>query len=479
MTGQSLLFIHGIARASASGAFFDTIDPASGSPITAVARGGADDVDAAVESARRALAAWRRWRPVDRGRLLTAISSAILRNRDELAALESRDTGKPLAQASADVDAAARYFEFYAGLVDKILGTTIPLGDDFVDYTLREPLGVSAQIVPWNYPLQIGTRGIAPALAAGNTVVVKPASEAPLTLGRIAALALDEGLPVGVLNVVTGPGSDAGAALAGHPGINQLTFTGSVDVGVGVMTAAAKNVVPVVLELGGKSPNVVFADADLDAALPVILRSILQNAGQTCSAGSRLLVHESVADEVLSRLAEKMRAVKIGPGIENPDLGPLISQHQVEHVHGLVTGAVDEGAEVIAGGASAPEAESLGGFFYQPTLLTCSPENAIARDEVFGPVLAALTFADDAEAIELANDTDFGLVTGVWSRDVSRAHVVAREIHAGQIFVNGYGAGGGVEIPFGGYRKSGFGREKGVEGINSYLQTKNVCVRLT
>ena len=474
----SLLFIDGEARPSGSGAFFETIDPATAAPLASVARGGADDVDAAVEAARAALTGWRRWRPADRGRLLTAIGAAILRNRDELAMLESRDTGKPLAQASADVEAASRYFEFYAGLVDKILGTTIPLGDDFVDYTLREPLGVSAQIVPWNYPLQIGTRGIAPALAAGNTVVVKPASEAPLSLGRIAQFALDEGLPVGALNVVTGPGSEAGAALAGHPGINQLTFTGSVDVGVGVMTAAAKNVVPVVLELGGKSPNIVFADADLDAALPVILRSILQNAGQTCSAGSRLIVHESVADEVLTRLAERMRAVKIGRGLENPDLGPLISQYQVDHVHGLVTGAVDEGAEVIAGGAASPEAEELGGFFYQPTLLAVSPTTSIAREEVFGPVLAALTFSDDDEAIALANDTEFGLVTGVWSRDVTRAHVVAREIQAGQIFVNGYGAGGGVEIPFGGYRKSGFGREKGVEGINSYLQTKNVCVRL-
>jgi acyl-CoA reductase-like NAD-dependent aldehyde dehydrogenase len=431
-----------------------------------------------VRAARRAFNVWRRSKPVDRARLLATIASAITQHKEELSKLESLDTGKPLTQAQTDVEVAARYFEFYGGLADKIRGTTIPLGADFLDYTLREPLGVSAQIVPWNYPLQIGSRGIAAALAAGNTVVVKPASEAPLTLVRLGELALASGVPAGVVNVVPGPGTDTGAALASHPDVDQITFTGSVKVGSSVMEAAARNIVPVVLELGGKSPNIVFADADLETALPVILRAILQNAGQTCSAGSRLVIQRSIADEALTRLAAMMSDVRIGPGLEDLDIGPLISQRQIETVDTMVRDAAAAGAEVIAGGAYAPQAEELGGFFYKPTLLRVSPDDAIAREEVFGPVLSALTFDEDEEAIEIANATDYGLVTGIWTCNLGRAHTVAREIRAGQIFVNGYGAGGGVELPFGGFRKSGFGREKGIEGLNSYLQTKNVCICL-
>jgi acyl-CoA reductase-like NAD-dependent aldehyde dehydrogenase len=477
VAARSPLVIDGAVREGSD--YFETRDPATASVLGEIARGTPADVDDAVAAARRAFDPWRRTRPVDRGRILLAVSAAITEHRNAFAELESLDTGKPLKQARADVDVAARYFEFYAGAVDKILGTTIPLGDDFLDYTIREPLGVSAQIIPWNYPMQIGCRGLAAALAAGNTVVAKPAAEASLTLIKLAQLVLEAGLPPGVLNLVPGHGSEVGAALAAHEDVNQVTFTGSVEVGTQVMAAAARTVVPVVLELGGKSPNIVFADADLDAALPVILNSILQNAGQTCSAGARLLVHGAIADEVLSRLGAMMEAVRIGPGIEDPDLGPLISAHQLERVGSMVDDAVEEGAELVTGGKAAPEAERYGGFFYAPTIVVSRPDAAIARDEVFGPVIAAVVFDTDEEAIALANGTEYGLVTGVWTTNVTRAHRVAREIGAGQIYVNGYGAGGGVELPFGGYGKSGFGREKGLEGLSSYLQTKNVCVRLS
>jgi aldehyde dehydrogenase (NAD+) len=475
---RSLLEIGGVSRAAAADEYFETLDPATTCVLGEVAQAEQGDVDDAVAAAREGLGGWSNIKPAERGRILLAISGAISANRETLAELETLDTGKPITQGRADVDAAARYFEFYAGLADKILGTTIPLGAGFLDYTVREPLGVSAQIVPWNYPLQIGSRGIAAALAAGNTVVLKPASEAPLTLGRLARLALVAGLPPGVLNVVTGPGAQVGGALAAHADVNQITFTGSVEVGTQVMEAAARTVVPVVMELGGKSPNLVFADADLDRALPVVLRAILQNAGQTCSAGSRLLVHRPVADEVLTRLAQLMSKVRVGPGIDDPELGPLISHRQLEHVGDMVNQAAREGVEVIVGGTVAPESETYGGFFYSPTLLLAGHDATIAHDEVFGPVLTATIFDDDEEAVALANGTEYGLVSGVWTRDVQRAHVVANAIAAGQVFVNGYGAGGGVELPFGGYRKSGFGREKGIEGLASYLQTKNVCIVL-
>jgi acyl-CoA reductase-like NAD-dependent aldehyde dehydrogenase len=479
MHDQATMVVGGERVPAADGGWIETLDPATGQPLAQVPRGTAEDVDRAVAAAHAAQPAWGALAAAERGRLVQRIGARILEARDELARLESLDTGKPLRQALADVDSAARYFEFYGGLADKVRGTTIPLGADYVDYTVREPVGVSGQIVPWNYPMQIGCRGIAPALAAGNGVVVKPAEDAPLSLLRLAELALEEQLPPGLLNVVTGLGPEAGAALAAHRRVNQITFTGSVATGIAVAQAAAAHVAPVTLELGGKCPNLVFDDADIDTAVPVLLNAIVQNAGQTCSAATRLIVSAAVRDELVERLTDEMRAVSMGRGVDDPQMGPLISAAQRQKVAAFVDRAAEDGATVLAGGRLVAPPGLEDGFFYPATLVDgVSPASAIARDEVFGPVLTVLTFTDEREAVTIANSTDYGLVCGVWTGNVGRAHRVAGALSSGQVFVNGYGAAGGVELPFGGYGHSGYGREKGIEGIESYLQTKNVCVRV-
>ena len=469
------------ARADASdGKTFEVFDPSTGERLATVAKATKADVDRAVKSAQAAMdsKAWGGLAPAERGRIMWRIAAAIRERAEELATLESRDNGKPLRQARTEVQVAARYFEFFAGIADKIMGNTIPLGPGFLDYTLREPIGVSAQIVPWNYPIQIGARGVAPALAAGCAVVLKPSSEAPMTALRLGEIGLACGLPPGALNVVPGTGSEAGTALASHPGINQLTFTGSVDVGVQVAKMAAENVVPVVMELGGKSPNIVFADADVDLAAAGVANAIFQNAGQTCSAGSRLLVERRAHDAFVDRLAGRAKTMRVGPGVSDPDMGPIISKRQLETIERYVAIGTEEGATVAAGGGRPPVPDHPGGFYFEPTLLDgVQPGMRVAQEEIFGPVLAIIGFDDVEEAATLANRSDYGLVAGVWTRDINKAMTLASRIKAGQVYINTYGAGGGVELPFGGYKKSGYGREKGLESLASYTQVKNVCVK--
>lgn len=459
----------------------DVIDPSTAEVCATIIRGGETEIDAAVSAARKASDnGWRHSSFEQRGRILRNISVGIAENRDELTDLESLDTGKPTKQAAIDVAAAARYFEFYASVIETLQGETIPGKDGAFVFTEREPFGVTGHIIPWNYPMQISARTIAPALAAGNCCVLKPAEEAPLTSIRLAQIAIDAGLPKGALNVVPGLGEEAGAALSGHEGIDHVAFTGSREVGTIIARSAAENIVPVTLELGGKSPNIVFPDADLSVAIPTIINSIIQNAGQTCSAGSRLLVHASMYDAVIEEVREGFSKVKIGPGRDDPDLGPLISDVQQRRVSEFVSEAIDanEGEIVIGGGF--PDGDNLKqGYFFEPTLIShVSPDAKIWREEVFGPVLAAAPFENEDHAVELANGTDYGMISAVWTKDIERVHRLIRSLRTAQIFVNSYGAGGGVELPFGGYKRSGYGREKGVAGLLEYMQLKTVLIKL-
>ena len=463
---------------AAGGATLPVIDPSDGAPFAAIARGDAADVDAAVRAAQRAReGAWAKLSPAERGRLLAALSRTIQDHAEELALTEARDCGKPLKQARADAAACARYFEFYAGAADKLHGTTLPYPEGFTVLTWREPHGVTGHIIPWNYPLQIFGRSVGASLAAGNACVVKPAEDACLSLLRVAELAAEAGLPAGALNLVTGLGGEAGAALAEHPGIAHLSFTGSPATGAWVGAAAAKRHCPVTLELGGKSPQIVFADADLALALPALVNAIVQNAGQTCSAGSRLLVERSRYEEVLARLGERFAALRAGPALADLDCGPLIRDTQLARVNGFLADAQRDGIATVARGSVVADAPR-GGYYVAPVLLRDVPrDHRLACDEVFGPVLAAMAFRDEAEAVQLANGTDFGLVAGVWTQDGGRQLRMARAVQSGQVFVNNYGAGGGVELPFGGVKSSGYGREKGFEALYGFTTLKTVAIK--
>ncbi|MGH7883775.1 MAG: aldehyde dehydrogenase family protein, partial [Candidatus Dormibacteraceae bacterium] len=410
--------------------------------------------------------------------VLRRLGQLIRRDLDSLARLESLDTGKPLSQARGDAEVAAQYFEFYADTVKAFHGEVIPsAAADALLLALPEPHGVTAHIVPWNYPLAICARTVAPALASGNCCVLKPAEEAPLTSLRVAELALEAGLPAGAYNVVSGIGIEAGAALAGHPDIDHLSFTGSTTVGSLVSQAAGANHVPVTLELGGKSPQILFADANFGAALAAVAKSIVHNAGQTCSAGTRLLVEHSREQEAVEALREHFAKVQIGPGPSDPELGPLISRAQRERVERLVSIGRGE-ARLVVGGEAPKEPELSGGFYFLPTLFDqVAPAALIAQEEIFGPVLSVIPFGSEREAIELANHTRYGLVAAIWTKDIDRALWLARELRSGQVFVNNFGSSAGVELPFGGAKHSGHGREKGFEALRTYTRTKAVAVK--
>jgi aldehyde dehydrogenase (NAD+) len=475
---MALHFIANTAVRSASGQTLPVIDPATGETYDTLERGNAADIDAAVSAARHCFdTSWSRLTAAERGRLLMKLSAKVAEHANELAALEQRDCGKPVKQAKADALALVRYFEFYAGAGDKLHGDTIPYLDGYSVLTWREPHGVTGHVIPWNYPMQIFGRSVGGALAAGNVCVVKPSEDACLSILRVAELAAEVGFPLGAINIVTGYGHEVGDALARHPGIDHISFTGSPRVGTLIQQVAAERHCPVTLELGGKGPQIVFDDADVDAALPFIVNAIVQNSGQTCSAGSRLLVQRGVYEAVLQRVGEAFTALRAGPPAMDLDLGPLIRQSQLERVRGFLDEARAAGIATVAQGHVVDEVNASG-FYAAPTLLRDVPaDHRLAQEEVFGPVLAAMPFDDEDHAVQLANATAFGLVAGVWTRDGARQFRMARRVKAGQVFINNYGAGSGVELPFGGVKSSGYGREKGFEALRGFTTLKTVAFR--
>ena len=448
--------------------------PATGQRFAWLAGGGATEIDAAVRAARGALAGeWGRTTATERGRLMMGFASLVLIHAERLAWIEAHDTGKPISQALADMRAVARYFEFYGSAADKVHGDVIPYLNGYNVSVVREPLGVTAHITPWNYPAQMFGRSLAPALAMGNATVIKPAEEACLVCLELGRLALEAGFPPGALNIVTGLGEQAGAALTAHPDINFISFTGSPEVGRLVQAAAAQHHIPVVLELGGKSPQVVFEDADLELAATTVCKAITQNAGQTCSAGSRVLVQRSVFDRFATLLASRFDALRIGRPEDDADLGPVINQTQQRRVLDFIENARRDGLPVIAEARLAPSLKD--GFFVPPVVFgPAPPDNALVCQEVFGPVLVAQIFDTEEDAVQLANGTEFGLVAGVWTRDGARQQRMAKNIVSGQVFINCYGAGGGVELPFGGTKRSGHGREKGLMALEEFSTTKTI-----
>lgn len=473
------MFVGGRYVEAGRGRRMETVDPATGKAFADFPAGDASDVERAVENSRAAFkGVWRDVTPVNRARILARAAALIRRDAERLAAIETFDSGKPLGESRGDVETAAAYFEYYAGVADKQQGDTIPLGPDYMSFTLHEPVGVTAHVIPWNFPLVTTARGVAPALATGCTAVVKPATQTPLTAMALGGLLKEAGLPDGVYNVVTGRGAEVGDALTGHPDIAHVTFTGSVATGIDVMKKAAERVTSVTLELGGKSPVVVLADADIDAAVEGTLKAIYLNAGQVCSAGSRLVIDRSVHAQMMDKLVRRAAALTIGHGITAPQLGPLVSEGHRRTVSAYVQEARQRGISVAAGGGEVTVPGCEGGYFYAPTILDdVAGSDPVIQEEIFGPVLCVQIVDTPEEAIAVANDTPFGLCAGIYTRDITRALRFARDIESGQVFINQYFAGG-VATPFGGTKLSGFGREKGLAALTSYYQVKCITARI-
>ncbi|MCO5064288.1 MAG: aldehyde dehydrogenase family protein [Rhizobiaceae bacterium] len=454
------------------------INPSDGNEIGVIARGTVDHVDEAVSAGQAASRGeWGRFDAVSRGRLMLRLCELIHRDADRLARLESLDVGKPLSQARSDVAVIARYFEYYGSAADKVQGETIPSQSSYTVMTFWEPYGVTGHIVPWNYPLQMMGRSLAPSLAMGNAVVLKPAEDTSLTALALARLVEEAGFPAGSFNVVTGIGSEVGAALSRHPGIGHVSFTGSPEVGTLVQQAAAVNAVPVRLELGAKSPQVVFADAPLESAADTIVRGIAQNSGQTCAAGTRVLIESSIYDSFTSMLAERFKLLRAGPSDLDLDMGPVVNASQQRRIENYLALGRQDGLPVLAHGEIESNAPS-GGFYVRPTLFGDVPANhRLAQEEIFGPVLVVIRFEGEDEALHVANNTPYGLAAGIWTTDLGCGLRLAHGVKSGQVFVNNYGAGGGVELPFGGVKRSGHGREKGLEALYGFATLKTIAVK--
>jgi acyl-CoA reductase-like NAD-dependent aldehyde dehydrogenase len=474
---QRKLLIDGKQVSSSSGRSFETIDPATEEVITTVAEADANDVDLAVAAARRALeSAWGHMRASERGQILMRFADLLERNGDEIAAIESRDAGKPIAAVQRqDLPAAIDTLRYYAGWADKINGQVVPVRPDAFTYTVREPVGVVGAIVPWNFPLMIGMWKIAPALACGCTMVVKPAEITPLSMLRLGELALDAGLPAGVLNILPGPGRTVGQAMVEHPHIDKITFTGSPGVGRGILKGAAGNLKRVTLELGGKSANIIFGDADLDAAVKAAASGIFFNTGQVCSAGSRVLAQADVYDEVVERLVARAKLVRMGaPGDRATTMGPVVSEMQMKRVLDYIHIGVNGGATLASGGERVGER----GYFVAPTVFAdVRHEMRISQEEIFGPVVSVIRFEDEEDALAKANGTAYSLAAGVWSQDIGRVHRFAKELKAGTVWINTYGYTD-VRLPWGGVRDSGFGREHGDVAIENFTEPKAVWMNL-
>ena len=477
------LFIDGQWVDAESGKTFTTPNPATGETLAEVAEADAADIDKAVAAARRAYEGkWSKLSARDRGRLLYKLSQLIEQNAGDLAGLETADNGKPIKESLyVDLPQVVENFEYFAGWATKIEGETIPVPGKMFNYTLREPIGVCGQIIPWNFPLLMAAWKLAPALAAGNTVVLKPAEQTPVGAMELAKLIQEAGFPEGVVNIVPGYGETAGAALAAHSGIDKVAFTGSTEVGKLIAKAAAENLTKVSLELGGKAPNIVFADSNLDQAVAGAMMGIFYNQGQVCCAGSRLFVEESVKDEFVTKLSEKAGKIVVGdPADKATQMGPQVSEEQLNRIKGYVDIARSEGAAVVAGGASPRLEGSLQrGYFFTPTIFDEVKNNMrVAQEEIFGPVVSVITFKDEDDLIKQANDTIYGLSAGIWTRDITRAHRFAREIKAGVIWINTFNMFNAAS-PFGGYKQSGYGREMGRHALELYTQVKSVWVDLS